>query len=86
MPHSHGANTKKTDLIVPDPVNAIVWHGAVFAVHADPKSWVHLSMGNHFAAEDVRSEEIVVHCVCDYLGDGGGGKFKEGVVLGAAGL
>lgn len=29
--------------------------------------------------------EVVVHCFGDDLGDGGGGEFEEGVVLGGAG-
>ena len=38
-----------------------------------------------FYFKEVSEEEVVVHCFGDDFGDGKGGEFDEGVVLGGAG-
>lgn len=47
---------------------------------------MHLFLGHEAHFQDVVEEEVVVHCGGDDGGDGRGGEFEEGVVLGGAGV
>ena len=55
------------------------------AVGTLPDLGVQLLRGNKLALQDVAVHQVVVHGLGDDLGDGGGGEFNEGVVLGATG-
>lgn len=50
-------------------------------VRPDPKFRMDLVLGDHLARQDVPHEQVVVHCICDDLGDGRRVEFNEGVVF-----
>ena len=50
-------------------------------VRTDPELRVYFVFGDHLARQDMPHEQVVVHCVCNDLGDGRGVELNEGIVL-----
>lgn len=57
------------------------WNYSPFTVSTDPEFRMDLVLGDEFTPEDVAHEEVVVHGVCDDLGDRRGVEFDVAKVF-----